>query len=153
MFEECAFRGFFLIALLERYHKTRFQIWLTVLLSSILFGLMHLLNLAEGADFGSLMQQVGYSMLVGAMCAIVLMLTGNLWISVLLHAGFDFCGLLLPTLGHGTWFYPATIWVTVGLVVLIGLYLVLRLFAKGMANTERLLPVKETYDAERGMYL
>ena len=153
LFEECAFRGYFLIALLERFHGSRFQIWLTVLLSSMVFGLMHLLNLAEGADIGSVMQQVGYSMLVGAMCAIVLMLTGNLWIPVLLHAGFDFCGLLLPTLGQGTWFYPLTIWITVGLVLLVGLYLVIRLFRRGMANTFALLPGREDAYAERGMYL
>ncbi|MBP5293580.1 MAG: CPBP family intramembrane metalloprotease [Clostridia bacterium] len=139
-FEETAFRGFFMVMMLRKYHADKKQVCLVVLLSSILFGLVHLLNLLEGAgSFLSTIQQVGYSMLVGAMCAVVLLITGNIWYSVLLHGLFDFCGMLLPTAGYGTWFYPITIGITVALAVGTGIYLVIRLIRMDMSHIEKTL--------------
>ena len=77
-FEELAFRGVFLPVLLEKRRGSKKQILWTVIGSSAVFGLIHLVNLLEGAGIGATVLQVGYSFLIGGMCAIVLMKTGNL---------------------------------------------------------------------------
>ena len=60
--------------------------------------------------------QVGYSFLIGGMCTIVLLKTGNLIYSILLHAVYDLGGNLLQIGGGARWDT-----VTVILTVLIGL--------------------------------
>ena len=108
-FEELVFRGLFLCSLLEAFHTNKKQILLVSLLSSVLFGLVHFLNLFEGASVGDTLMQVGYSTLIGAMCSLMLLLSGSVWYCMAVHALFDFGGMLLPTLGHANWFRPLTI--------------------------------------------
>ncbi len=114
LFEELAFRGVLLPTLLERFGGTRRGIWLTAVLSSAVFGLFHLVNLLEGAGVGATLLQVGYSFLIGGMCAIVFLRTGNLVYCVLLHAIYDFCGSLIPTLGAGDlWDTPTVVFTAI----------------------------------------
>jgi hypothetical protein len=44
---------------------------------------------------------VGYSFLIGGMLGTVLIKTENLWVCVILHALFDFGGLIVTYLGFG----------------------------------------------------
>ena len=117
-FEELAFRGVFLPALLEKRRKSKKQILWTVIGSSAMFGLIHLVNLLEGAGFGATVLQVGYSFLIGGMCAIVLMKTGNLLYCILLHAVYDFGGRWM-TVGGGTLWDTPTVVLTVILAVIV----------------------------------
>lgn len=111
VFEEVAFRGVLFPLLLERRCRNSAQIFRTTILVSAVFGLVHLANLLEGADIGSTLLQVGYSFLIGGMCSIVLLKSGNLLLCILLHAVYDFCGGLYPTLGAGVWWdTPTVIW-------------------------------------------
>ena len=77
-----------------------------------LLGLLHLFNLFAGASVGATFLQVGYSFLIGAMLSAVLIKTDNLWLCVLLHAGFDFGGSIITELGTGIfqdlWFWIFT---------------------------------------------
>jgi membrane protease YdiL (CAAX protease family) len=73
--------------------------------------------------------QIGYSFLIGAMCSVVLFKTANLWLCVALHAIYDFCGLLVPTLGDGSWWDVPTIVFTAVLAVATTAYMVV-LFAR-----------------------
>lgn len=129
-FEEMAFRGALLPLLLKRFGGTRKGFLLTVILSSALFGLVHLLNLFEGAGIGATMLQVGYSFLIGGMCAIVYLKTGNLIACILIHGIYDLGGALVPTLGSGTLWDMPTVILTVVLSVLVTawmLYLLIRM--------------------------
>ena len=64
---------------------------------------MHILNLFAGAGFGPTMLQVGYSTLTGGLFAFALMKTKNVLIPALIHAVYNFCGLLYTsTVGLGT---------------------------------------------------
>ena len=74
---------------------------LSVLVSSAVFGLWHLVNLLYGAGFGAAMLQVGYSFLIGAMLAVTFDRTKNLWLCAFIPALFDFGGLLVDYLGRG----------------------------------------------------
>jgi len=115
-FEELAFRGLLFPYFLKKC-KTRLHVFLCIAGTSCLFGLYHLLNLLEGAGIGPVLQQVGYSALVGAMCAACMLLTGNVVVPVILHGVYNFCGLVVPTLGGGTWWDVPTIVITVVLAV------------------------------------
>lgn len=111
-FEEFAFRGVLFPFILEnRRESTKSIFWATVISSSA-FGAVHLLNLFAGAGIGGVLLQVGYSFLIGGMCAIVLLYTRCIWICVLLHSIYDFCGYLVPTLGDGVIWDPITVIIT-----------------------------------------
>lgn len=117
-FEELAFRGVFLPSLLARYGKDQKQLRMTVILSSAAFGLIHLVNLSEGAGVGATLLQVGYSFLIGGMCAIVLVKTGNLLYCVLLHGVYDFGGRFL-LIGAGQLWDTPTVVITAALAVIV----------------------------------
>lgn len=122
-FEEIAFRGLFFLLALRRYHASRIQIFFTVLLSSAVFGLYHLFNLLEGSAPGAVFLQIGYSTLIGAMCAAAFLKSGNLGVCIVLHAVYNFCGMLVPTLGGGSWWDTPTVIFTALLAVGVLLYM------------------------------
>lgn len=123
LFEEAAFRGVILLSAAEQRHGTKKELLVAVLLSSAIFGGVHLVNLFAGAGLGSVIRQIGYSFLIGAMCSVVLLKTANIWLCVLLHAVYDFCGNLVPTLGAGTWWDVPTIVFTVILALGVTAYM------------------------------
>lgn len=112
LFEEFAFRGAIFPVILEKRRGSAKQIFIATVLSSALFGGVHLLNLFAGGSLPSVLLQVGYSFLIGGMCAIVLLHTRCIWICVFLHAVFDFGGLIVPTLGAGKIWDVATVTIT-----------------------------------------
>ena len=141
LFEELAFRGVIFLAFAERRHTTRKGLFWSLMMTSAVFGAVHLINLLMGAGIGGVILQVGYSFLIGAMCSVVLLKTRNLWLCVLLHAAYDFCGNLLPTLGGGTWWDTPTVVVTAVLAVVTAVYLVWQFFTLDLAR------VAEIYSA------
>lgn len=110
--EETLFRGILQDTFNQIFKdKPHGQIY-TVFLTSAAFGVVHLFNLFAGASVGATFLQVGYSFLIGAMLSAVLIKTDNLWLCVLLHAGFDFGGSIITELGTGIfqdlWFWIFT---------------------------------------------
>lgn len=112
MFEEFAFRGVLFPYILENRRSTGKSIFWATVISSATFGAVHLFNLFAGGGFGAVLLQVGYSFLIGGMCAIVLLYTRCIWLCVALHAIYDFCGYLIPTLGTGIIWDSATVVIT-----------------------------------------
>ena len=129
LFEEIAFRGVILLRFAESRRATHKGLLVSILLSSAVFGAMHAVNLFAGAGPVAVLMQIGYSFLIGAMCSVVLFKTANLWLCVVLHAVYDFCGSLLPTLGAGQWWDTPTVVFTAVLAVATTVYMVL-LFAR-----------------------
>ncbi len=123
IFEELAFRGTLFLFILEKRRGSTKQIFWTTVIASALFGVIHLANLLEGAGIVPTLMQVGYSFLIGGMCSIVLLKTGNLLHCILLHAVYDFCGGLLPTLGGGSWWDTPTVIFTAVLAVAVSVWL------------------------------
>jgi membrane protease YdiL (CAAX protease family) len=128
-FEEIAFRGVVLLRLAESRHKTRKGLLVSILLTSAVFGAMHVVNLFAGAGPVAVLMQIGYSFLIGAMCSVVMFKTANLWLCVALHAIYDFCGSLVPTLGAGRLWDTPTIVFTAVLAVTVTAYMIV-LFAR-----------------------
>lgn len=108
-FEELAFRGV-LFPYFLRKCKSRLHIFICIVATSAVFGLYHLFNLLEGAGFGDVALQIGYSTLIGAMCAACMLITGDILVPIIIHAVYNFCGLLIPTIGEGKlWDTPTVI--------------------------------------------
>lgn len=143
LFEELAFRGVLLPSLLERRCGDRRQIFFTTVISSAVFGLVHLVNLVEGAGFGATVLQVGYSFLIGGMCAIVLLKTGNLIYCILLHAIYDFGGGLISTLGDGRLWDIPTVILTVVVSLIVVAWMLYLLWTVTPADAARLYQPKE----------
>jgi membrane protease YdiL (CAAX protease family) len=82
--EEVIVRGIFLRIFLP---KGRLY---AVLMSSLIFGLMHLGNLLIGADLGSTLTQVVYATLIGIAFAGVMLYGSSIWPLIVIHALVDF---------------------------------------------------------------
>ena len=128
LFEELAFRGVIFLMFAEKRHATRKGLFWSLILTSAVFGAVHLANVLMGAGIGGVILQIGYSFLIGAMCSVVLLKTRNIWLCVLLHAIYDFSGTLMPTLGAGTWWDTPTVIFTAVLAVATTAYLVWQFF-------------------------
>ncbi len=146
MFEEFAFRGLFYLMILDGRRKSTKQIFWTTAASCAVFGLVHLVNIAIGASPGATILQVGYSFLIGGMCAIVLLKTGSIWYCVLLHTVYDIGGTILY-LGGGVRWDAVTVTVTAVLGVAVAVFMTVALLRIKPEEIERLFPPKkETQD-------
>lgn len=102
--EELAFRGILLPFLLERLGRTKKGMWISILLSSTIFGVIHFANLIEAPNVAAVLMQVGYSTLLGGLCAALFLGTGNIWYCIAVHVEFNFGG------GINTYFTEGTVW-------------------------------------------
>lgn len=107
VFEEFVFRGIVFPLFAGYFESNKSGLIKTFLFSSVTFGAVHLFNIFAGAGIGPTILQVGYSTLIGGLCAFALMKTKNLIFPAITHAVYDFCGLLLSNdlgLGNGVYF-------------------------------------------------
>ncbi len=124
IFEEMTFRGVVFLSILERKRKNTKDLIFSIMVSSAIFGGIHAVNFLYSSPV-AVIQQIGYSFLIGAMCSVILIKTSNIWICVLTHAVFNFCGALIPRLGEGfVWDVP-TVVTTVLIAVVATVYFVI----------------------------
>ena len=91
-FEEVLFRGVFFALLVSVFEKTQKGLLCAYILSSLAFGAIHLLNVFQTG--GAAVLQAGYSILTGGLFAFVWIKTKNILFPSLVHAVYNFCGLL-----------------------------------------------------------
>lgn len=118
LLEEIFFRALLLPLFMERFAPNRYRVLISVLCSSILFALIHLLNLFFGAGVGATLLQVGYTFLIGCMLAVMMLKTKNIWLCIIVHAVFDVGGLIISDLGRGV-FQDTVFWVLTAVVGLL----------------------------------
>ena len=122
VFEEMAYRGCVFMLILRSNKGSTAQIFRAVVVSSALFGLVHIVNLFAGGGPVATLLQVGYSFLIGAMCCFVLMRTGSIWHCALIHAVYNFCGGVVANYGGGSiWTLPEVI-LTVVVSLIVAVY-------------------------------
>ena len=80
IFEEVAFRGIVLTVFLSKFSENK-----SILFSSFGFGLMHLLNLTNGADFVWVMGQTIWAFILGLFYGYVFVKTRSLLPSMIVH--------------------------------------------------------------------
>ena len=142
LFEETAFRGCVFMLLLEKKHKTRKDVFWSIILSSLIFGGIHIVNLFVGAGIVPVVLQLGYSFLIGAMCAVVLLVTKKIWLPILIHSVFNFAGGLIPTLGHGEIWNTPTVILTVVVSVAVAIYTVILFLKYDLSDIEDIFSKK-----------
>lgn len=81
--EELLFRGLLLKALLHR------SVGFAITISSLTFGLGHIVNLLSGADLGSTLLQLVYALAIGLMLSVFVVKTGNILPCCLFHGLFN----------------------------------------------------------------
>lgn len=108
--EETFFRALLVPLFMERFEKNRHRVLISVICTSALFALMHLVNLFFGAGLGATVMQVGYTFLIGCMLAVTFLKTKNIWLCILVHALFDVGGRIVVDLGSGP-FQDTAFWI------------------------------------------
>jgi hypothetical protein len=84
VFEELVFRGILFRGLESRAGP----IW-ALILSSVLFGLMHYANWVGGQPLDDTTTQVIHAATAGFLYGAIMLITGSIWPSVLVHAAWD----------------------------------------------------------------
>ena len=129
LFEECVFRGVIFSLMAGWFPKNKKGFLLTYVLSSVVFGLAHLLN---GFSIGTIVQ-VGYTILTGGLFAFCLIKTKNILCCAAVHATYNFCGLLMGEagalgLGTGVIFDIGTVITMLIVSVIVGLFVLWKVF-------------------------
>ena len=124
LFEELIFRGVIFSVVAGYFNKNKNGFITTYIVSSVIFGGIHIFNIIAGAGVGATVLQVGYSTLTGALFAFALIKMKNIFIPAFLHGLYNFCGLFCTKegLGMGSFFDTGTIIMMAVISVLIGLF-------------------------------
>ena len=88
IYEEVSFRVL-PISIAMRSKEREKLIPVTIILTSVLFGLVHSFNVLAGADPVNTVIQVVYATMIGFLFGAIYMRTGNLWITMILHSLTD----------------------------------------------------------------
>ncbi len=89
--EEFLCRGWLFNEFLERFSDSKKSKMLCILLSSLVFGIMHYVNLGPTQGFIDTTFQVINAFVTGVFLTLVYYKTKNIWVCVFSHAVWDFC--------------------------------------------------------------
>lgn len=93
--EELTFRGLITRMIYEKYGYTSVGVWFSVVVSSLLFGAVHLSNAAGGTmELGGVLVQMVGAAALGMCLAAIYLRTRSLWTVALLHGYMDICALI-----------------------------------------------------------
>lgn len=92
--EEFLCRGWLQNEFIERYGDTKKHIVLSLLFSSLIFGLIHFSNMLAGQDLFTTIIQVIQATSAGLLLGSIYYKTKNIWAVIFLHGIYDFCLML-----------------------------------------------------------
>lgn len=110
LLEEVIFRGILIVLAKDYFKNKRHAPLLITIICSALFSLFHLTNLLGGADIGYTLLQCVYTFLIGAMLTVTILKLNNIWLCFVIHAIFDFGGMIIIHLGSGN-AWDLTFWI------------------------------------------
>jgi membrane protease YdiL (CAAX protease family) len=124
LFEEIAFRGLILYALLRSWGDKRFRMLKSVLVSSLLFGLVHLATVMTGNTLPGAIFQILSTTISGILYAALVLYGRSIWPAVIGH-------FLVDAIGYGNLTYVtdytqanlSILWIQIPLLFL-GLFLI-----------------------------
>lgn len=90
IYEEFLLRGWLLNEFLERYGDTKKGVWISIVTSGIIFGLIHFINISSNG-LASTFTQVLSASATGIVFGFIYYKTKNIWTVVFLHGFWDFC--------------------------------------------------------------
>lgn len=89
IYEEFLCRGWLLNEFLERYGETKKGVWVSIIASGVIFGLIHFINVSSNGFAGTITQVLSASA-SGILFGFIYYRTKNIWSVVFLHAYWDF---------------------------------------------------------------
>ena len=137
LFEELAFRGCALMIFLKKRRTTRLGVFMAIFWSSVIFGVVHLVNIFISSP-GAVLLQIGYSALIGGLCCMVLLETGNIWLCAVIHALYNFGGGVVSRLGSGTIWTEREILLTAIIGVAVAVFSVVRFLTMPLERANEL---------------
>ncbi len=87
--EEFLCRGWLQNEFIERFSNDRNSVIKSIILSSLVFGVMHIINLSEQTVFETILQIIN-AVSVGVLLGSIYYKTKNIWSVIFLHAFYDF---------------------------------------------------------------
>ncbi|MDL2246383.1 CPBP family intramembrane metalloprotease [Methanobrevibacter sp. OttesenSCG-928-K11] len=97
LWEETLCRGLFLTNMLKKWGNTKKGIIKSIVLSSMIFGILHIISAINGNLISSLIQ-VAYASIMGILLAVIYIKTKSLWSAIILHIILNFAAYLMPFL-------------------------------------------------------
>lgn len=91
-FEEILIRGGLLAIVLYALHASGTRALKAAVISSLVFGSLHFINLTGGQSLEATIQQVIYAFIIGLSFAALYYRTGSIWPGIVLHILTDFTG-------------------------------------------------------------
>ena len=136
IFEECIFRGIVFTVLASRLSRDRNGFIKTYVISSFIFGAAHIMN---GFSAATLLQ-VCYTTLTGGLFAFALIKTKNIFCCGVIHAIYNFCGLILSEQGMGTGIvFDVGTTITMAVIsIIVGWYVLKQVFSTSNQEIEAL---------------
>ena len=107
VFEEFLIRGLSLNIFLEKFGNNKKGIWLSIVISSVLFGLIHFANLTTGASFQGVLIQVISASFLGIYLSALYLRSGSVWTTAILHGIYDLA-VSIPNLFKTSEFVDST---------------------------------------------
>jgi membrane protease YdiL (CAAX protease family) len=105
--EEILGRGLVLVLLLNKWGGTKRGMYAAVLVSGLLFGAAHIVNLIQNRyALAANLSQIGYSLFFAVAFAACFLRLRSIWPVMLLHAAFDFGGALQEIAVGAAWPQP-----------------------------------------------
>ncbi|MBP5343199.1 CPBP family intramembrane metalloprotease [bacterium] len=142
--EDFFFQGILRSVIDDYFKNTSHRIFISILVTAIVFALSHLLNLLSGAAIGATLLQVGYTFLIGAMFSTIKTKTNNIYLIVVLHSIFDIGGTIVTKLGNGV-FQDKIFWIlTISFGIIAGIYILVNIIIMDRKDTLDLHKSQET---------
>lgn len=90
LFEEIMCRGWIQNEFIERFGKDRKGVIFSIIISGIIFGIIHITNIFYGQDLSTTLMQILTATISGAAYGAIYYKTKNIWSVVILHGLWDF---------------------------------------------------------------
>lgn len=151
--EEFLCRGWIQNEFIERYGNTRKNVITSIILASLVFGIMHITNILAGQGVFETIMQIIQATALGALLGSVYYRSKNIWAVAFLHAFFDFSLMLgevnlIKDCTTGTVTNGVLIYQSLSTLILIGLYIFYTVILLRKKDTHKLIDEKSELTEE-----
>lgn len=132
LFEELIFRGIiYTLFVAEIFKAQKFKEIKSIIFSSLLFSLTHVINVFSGEEWYFVLLQTSYSFLTGCLFALSYFISGKLLVAIILHFIYNFGGLLQDNgvISGGLWSVTQTV-ETVILSIIFAIIILIYIYKK-----------------------
>lgn len=96
IYEETSYRGIPVFIMMKNA-PSRGRMWMVIVITSVMFGLIHMVNLISGAAPAAAAVQTVYALSIGFLLGAIYMRTGNILLTMVYHSVHDVISMMNPT--------------------------------------------------------